>query len=276
MNDTPPDQPPIEGEREREPSRCENCTAPLHGPFCAQCGQEDRPAVVPMGVWLRDATSDLLQLDVRLFTTLGLLLRQPGELTRRYLAGRWSEQTPPLRLYLIVSAVSIAAMSFFGILQIDAVLRDAQTEDLEALRTFFGVEDPHDPLFQARFNRRLNTVFPIFNLITPFALSLALKLVYRRRLMQEHLVFALHYSAAFVAYGSVAVPVFPYAPPSLQLALAVAMFVGMLGYLLLAMKHHYGDGWRQLLWRMALVYLCLLVIAQVISGLSFWLVLQTI
>ena len=55
-----------------------------------------------------DVTHSLLHLDSRVWRTLQLLLRRPGELTREFIAGRHQLYIPPFRLYLAVSILYFA------------------------------------------------------------------------------------------------------------------------------------------------------------------------
>lgn len=183
------------------PRTCLNCDAPLGGRYCAQCGQEDRPAAQPLGRWLRDLLQDVFSLDSRLLRTLRLLVFAPGEATARYVAGRRRPQTPPLRLYIGVSAVAIALMGITGTVEFDGAFRDLSPEQLEEIEGIFGVEDFRDPEFRAAFDRRFNFVFPLLNLLTPLGLALALKLVIPRVLAQVHGVAALHLSTTMVLVG---------------------------------------------------------------------------
>jgi hypothetical protein len=55
-----------------------------------------------------DVTHSLLHLDSRVWRTLRLLVRRPGELTREFIAGRHQRYLPPFRLYLAISILFFA------------------------------------------------------------------------------------------------------------------------------------------------------------------------
>jgi hypothetical protein len=82
---------------------CENCAAPVTGPFCAQCGQRHGHSIQSAWHFIREATEDLTHTDSRLWQTLWALLARPGALTREFLDGHRVRYLPPLRLYLVVS-----------------------------------------------------------------------------------------------------------------------------------------------------------------------------
>lgn len=81
---------------------CANCTTPLQGPWCYNCGQlgED----FHRSIWhlIVEAFEGLFHFDSRLWITLPALFRDPGRLTREYLEGHRAPQIPPLRLFLVV------------------------------------------------------------------------------------------------------------------------------------------------------------------------------
>ena len=53
-----------------------------------------------------DVTHSLLHLDSRVWQTIKLLVRRPGELTREFIAGRHQQYLPPFRLYLASASSS--------------------------------------------------------------------------------------------------------------------------------------------------------------------------
>jgi hypothetical protein len=92
----------------REPSRCLNCGSVVTGRHCMQCGQAADVHVLSMREVAGDVTHSLLHLDSRIWQTIKLLVRRPGELTREFIAGRHQQYLPPFRLYLAVSVLYFA------------------------------------------------------------------------------------------------------------------------------------------------------------------------
>ena len=85
--------------------RCRNCTQPLTGQYCANCGQRDKHRMISLLELFRDFIGDLFELDSRIWRSLIPLLFRPGLLTLEYLSGRRVRYTPPLRMYLVLSLV---------------------------------------------------------------------------------------------------------------------------------------------------------------------------
>ena len=65
-----------------DPVVCHNCRAELHGPFCAQCGQEALPLNPRLRDVVREFAHELLDMDGRVFRSVRKLFLAPGFLTR--------------------------------------------------------------------------------------------------------------------------------------------------------------------------------------------------
>jgi hypothetical protein len=92
----------------QDPPKCLNCGSVVAGRHCTQCGQAADVHVLSMKEVAGDVTHSLLHLDSRVWRTLRILVRKPGELTREFIAGRHQLYIPPFRLYLAVSILYFA------------------------------------------------------------------------------------------------------------------------------------------------------------------------
>jgi hypothetical protein len=92
---------------------CLNCSAPLRGPYCHNCGQPDRHFIrfFPKVLW--DMINEAFDLDSRALRTLFPLLFSPGRLSMEYIAGRRARYVNPLRLYIILSVLFFISISLF-------------------------------------------------------------------------------------------------------------------------------------------------------------------
>ena len=109
--------------RAQEPARCLNCGTVVEGRHCAQCGQAADAHVLSMKEVMGDVAHSLLHLDSRVWRSLRLLVRRPGELTREFIAGRHQLYIPPFRLYLAISIIYFALSALLpesGLLDVDA------------------------------------------------------------------------------------------------------------------------------------------------------------
>jgi hypothetical protein len=102
--------------REKPLAHCENCSATLSGPFCAQCGQHAVDYHRSLWRVLLDAADSLLNFDTKLLSSIGLLLTRPWKLTNDFNAGKRVRYVHPLRLYLLAS---IAFFLVFKLIHFD-------------------------------------------------------------------------------------------------------------------------------------------------------------
>ena len=75
-------------DREKPPTRCENCGAELQGHWCAHCGQ---PAIDYRRSFrhvIADLLDEFLNWDSKFFATIALLIFKPWRLTNEFLAGK--------------------------------------------------------------------------------------------------------------------------------------------------------------------------------------------
>lgn len=82
---------------------CANCGVERTGPYCAQCGQNDRDYQRALPPVLSELLRETFEVDSRLFRTLKLLIFKPGELACEFSRNRRARYVSPIRLYLFVS-----------------------------------------------------------------------------------------------------------------------------------------------------------------------------
>jgi hypothetical protein len=259
MDRTEPAAPP-------PPAACLNCGQPLPAPrprHCPGCGQETDLKPPTLREFAQQFGGAYLSTEGALWRTLRLLLTQPGELTRQYLAGRRKHYVLPLRLYLTISVIVlllVRAAGNVGTVKINVEPPAASRGSLN-FKLVGGSAGMRDGVFYcedlpgwlcARLQRRIdldpkalareteqlkdrffgNLGSAMFLLLPGFALWL--KLVYRNRRMlyTEHMIFALHVHAYWFLALAFTLPD--------NLLLSVPAFSAVPWYTLLAMKRVYG------------------------------------
>lgn len=96
---------------------CANCSAPLGGEYCMQCGER---RLHPDEHTLRHVAGEWIEAfshgEGRLLNSLRTLLFKPGELTREYFRGRRVPYTRPVALFLAINLLYflLAALQTFN------------------------------------------------------------------------------------------------------------------------------------------------------------------
>src|SRR5438034_2686952 len=93
---------------------CENCGAPMAGPFCAQCGQHAVDYRRSFRHIIVDVLDSFLSWDSKFFATIGWLIARPWHLTKQFLAGRRVRYVHPLRVYLLASILFFFAVNYWA------------------------------------------------------------------------------------------------------------------------------------------------------------------
>lgn len=86
--------------------RCENCGSPLFGEHCYACGQPTKGLIRQFSDILGDFFDTVLNIDARIFRTLGPLLAHPGRLSLEYFAGHRVRYVSPVRLFVFLSIIT--------------------------------------------------------------------------------------------------------------------------------------------------------------------------
>src|SRR5215470_611939 len=100
--------------REKPPTNCENCGSPLHGHWCAKCGQPAIDYRRSFRYIIVDLLNEFLNWDSKFFKTIALLLVRPWKLTNDFLAGHRVRYVNPLRLYLLASILFFFAVNYWA------------------------------------------------------------------------------------------------------------------------------------------------------------------
>jgi hypothetical protein len=89
---------------------CSNCGTPLYGKYCYACGQPTVGMVRHFGSILSDVADSLLNIDERLFRTIGPLYLRPGKLTLDYFEGKRARYVTPFRLVFFLAIIAFFAI----------------------------------------------------------------------------------------------------------------------------------------------------------------------
>jgi len=109
---------------------CLACGHEVQGPYCSRCGQKNDDLRRSSFLLARNFLEDTFSFDSRMWRTLGLLAKKPGEVPRAYAHGQRSQFTPPVRLFLLVSFLFFLTIGLTNtlFLAIDVQLRQEETQ----------------------------------------------------------------------------------------------------------------------------------------------------
>lgn len=93
---------------------CLNCGTELIGAHCHQCGQKAHLHRT-IGAFLHDLMHGALHLDGKVWRTLPMLIRKPGELTRRYIDGERVRFVSPMAMFLFTVFLMFAVFQMIGV-----------------------------------------------------------------------------------------------------------------------------------------------------------------
>ena len=115
--------PPATATAAAAPARaCQNCGEPLLGEHCYACGQPVKGLVRHFSSIIGDFFDTVLNIDSRVFRTLGPLFAKPGYLSQEYFAGRRVRYVSPVRLFVFLSIIT------FFVAQLSLDMGDANLE----------------------------------------------------------------------------------------------------------------------------------------------------
>ena len=273
---------------------CPSCGSAVERHYCPECG-ERHPREVDFSFkgLLQEAAHAFSPVDGTILPTLRALFTRPGLLTAEYFAGRRRRYMRPLAFFLVVNVAFFLVVPYLvlyrygleGYIDVQAVQFRSPDLDLHSRIVSEHLAATGETLgdFERRFEATLldqRRGVLLFS-IPLFALALQLLYAGRRRFFAEHLVFAIHTYAFFLAFLGFGLTL---AFGALQLgllglhhlgipvgglsralasewALMGAIFLGLGGYLRAAVMRFYGDGPR----RAVAIGLGLVVVQQLLT-----------
>lgn len=185
-----------------ESALCPNCGEDVGLHYCPGCGQKRTEATDFSPTWfLREFFESLTNLESRVWRSIWVLIRHPGQMTLDYFEGRRQRYLKPIQLFLL------ANVWFFliqGVTHISALTTPLRTHlrsmpYREMMRPVVADRIALSGLTPAAFEVRLDEVMAeeaktlVFAMVPMFALCLWLVVWQRRHTFVHHLVFATHF-----------------------------------------------------------------------------------
>ncbi|HLJ47985.1 MAG TPA: DUF3667 domain-containing protein [Bryobacteraceae bacterium] len=240
---------------------CVSCGADLHGGFCSACGE---PAVHEGDLSLRHLTHEFLHefthLDGKIWRTLFALLFQPGRLTKEYWSGRRGRWIRPLRLYLVISALTLLfAANAAGPLG----LRVWVTGDGNYTVGSRPTNGPQVTPIDAEVSHRVQSVYLWIRYLSLGVFAGASLLAYRKkqRFYGAHIILGMHfYSFEYIVSGALA-----RAWPNAAVGPVITVVIGFV-YLWICLRRLYGEGWLRTFFKSLLLFFAVAFAEMVTVG----------
>lgn len=232
---------------------CPSCSAPRVSRFCSECGEKAvAPADLNLGAFLKDAFHFQTHMDNRVISTIGTLLRRPGELTSAWIKGRRRDFAKPIQLFVVLNLVFFLIAPRIGILLFTITkwtpgkgLPGVSAEAMLRKQAELGYTPEQ---MVTALNRALDPQKKWFFLIWIPMLTAALWLLHPRRRVVEHLVFAIHQACVLFVYMlglglCVRLCMALEIPERIPRALAAGVALALLVTMAAALRRVYQRGW---------------------------------
>jgi len=224
-------------------SRCPNCSAEVAQEYCPVCGQRRiRPDDLSVRHFFHELFDELANLQMKFKSVRSLRgLLTPGRLTAEYLAGRRQSYLTPFKVYLVCAALFFLSAPVAGFRLSSLIESDRSGTLARLVSARVAEDDPGRPLFNARFDVRVQSVYTIALGVVAIVCALVLQLLFRTqsRLYGAHLIFSLH-SVAFMYLLTIAIGACRRIGMSTDLA-AITGYLCLTPYLVLALKRVYAE-----------------------------------
>ncbi len=272
--------------------RCVSCGAVLHGPYCCQCGEKVvRPEDYSVRRFLKEAGTQIFNIDNRLFKSFWMLIKKPGYLTQAYLKGQRKAWLKPVQLFLISNILFFLAQPITHTNSFNTTLNshlNRQTYSPLIRKIIKPDQIENLSSYERRFNsltRRYARTF-IFLLIPLAAFLMALFTMRKKRYFFEHLIFVTHFLAfflltAFTIWNLLAIQAKPLYEGNEFLSWLLATEMGFtvtfgvifFWYMIPALRRVYGDSLPVAIFKsFALYFLLTFILYQIYRFALFWLV----
>ena len=184
----------------QEAVACPSCHATMTGAYCSACG-EARPTThdFTWGHAVHDAVHEFVHLDGKIIRTLWLLIRRPGFLTAEYWSGRRRLHIRPIRLYIVLAAIHLIALSA-SYYRVEMFLDQSSSSPLHRMieRTAARQQLPVEQV-REHINQRMAKIYSVAQYFAVLAFAAVPWLLYRKRKPHylQHVIFSFHVYAFY-------------------------------------------------------------------------------
>jgi len=261
------------------PEYCQNCNHPIDQEmeFCPNCGQKALPEHLTLNYFIHEFLNNYFSFDSKFFKTIIPLVSKPAFLTREFIDGRRIRYINPIQLFVFISFLYFLVDSFMILKEVsdkkdfvvmksngepissdslDVVLSEEASKaalndslnNSSAIRDFIKKSQEFNQLEKDEQNEKISKMISyfIFLLMPLFALFLTWLFSKRKQRYIENLIFSLHFHAFFFLAGTFFMLVDRLIPDPYD---SYVFGVGLLVYLLIALKKFYAYPWTSTIFR---------------------------
>lgn len=248
------------------PALCPNCREQLLGQYCHRCG-EQRFELERLSLrrFAGNSLHELVDIEhSKIWKTFSALVFRPGFLTGEYLAGRRSLYLSPVKVCLVVFALSLFLYSIYkpvAVYDLQTMIEGDQSGAWEKMvGELAGRKQMPREVFIERVNEKWQVYvswFQITNVIF-FALLLQIAYLFSNRYFVEHLIFSLHFLSFTFLSTVILWPVYILVGVKPTTAsLLLSLFITLIGivYLFFALRTVYRQSLPMTVTKTALLYM---------------------
>ncbi|WP_192821681.1 DUF3667 domain-containing protein [Rufibacter sp. LB8] len=237
------------------PEHCANCQEMKHGHFCSSCGAEtvNPHHELSFKHFLGHSLHEVTHIEnSKVGKTLWALLFKPGQLTLDYFAGKKIRYLSPLRIFLLIFALSVFAYSFSEtnrLYDVELINKmdttGAFNAQLDRLAADHKVERP---VLVQQMNQTWQRYVSWSQFSYVLVMGLMLKLVYQKRYFVEHVIFSFHFISFSLLFAVLLWPAYYLVGIGASTANSLLSLVNVViagGYLVFALKRMYGQSWKR-------------------------------
>jgi len=171
---------------------CLNCSEALNDPYCQHCGQKS----ISPGITFQETISDFLStnfsIDGPIWSTLRLLVLNPGRLFREFIGGKRKSYYKPIQFFIVTTIVYLA---YTELIDYDPLKGEfQQTARSENQKAFLNLGEQAARLMVKNISNFL------FLLATSIALSWKM-FEWKKGTLAEYLSIGFYISGIYVLFG---------------------------------------------------------------------------
>lgn len=182
-------------------SDCTNCSSPLTGSYCHQCGQkkiDHHDATI--GAFLGNTLHEFTHIDSKVVRTFKYLIFKPGYLTQEFIAGHRKKYMNPVQLFIVINLLYFVFISFSNfntfttplVYHLENGIYGKFAQHL--VENKIRVQHLAYPVFEEHFNHELATQAKslVIVMVPIFSIFLGILYFWQKRYFVEHLVFSIN------------------------------------------------------------------------------------